>query len=139
MIFVDTGALIARLVERDQHHQRALTAWMELGRGQQRCATSNYVLDECITLLARRTSYTFAASEARKLYASSRLQILRPETEDERNAVELFARYADRRVSFTDCVSFALMKRHRIRRAFAFDRHFAAAGFELWPAAPPVG
>jgi predicted nucleic acid-binding protein len=133
MIFVDTGAWIARLVARDQNHERALEAWAVLARGQQRCATSNYVLDECITLLARKTTYAFAAREARKLYASDRLEVLRPAAIDERAAIELFAKYADQRVSFTDCVSFALMKRHRMRRAFAFDRHFAAAGFELWP------
>jgi hypothetical protein len=26
------------------------------------------------------------------------------------------------------------MKRNHIRRAFAFDRRFKGAGFELWPA-----
>lgn len=133
MIFVDTGALIARVVERDQHHERALAAWESLAKGQQSCLTSNYVLDECITLLARRTTYRFAASQARKLYASKRIEILRPDGVDERRAIELFSKYADQRVSFTDCVSFTLMKRHRIRRAFAFDRHFTAAGFEIWP------
>ncbi len=29
------------------------------------------------------------------------------------------------------CISFALMRRHRLGRAFAFDRHFLAAGFEV--------
>jgi predicted nucleic acid-binding protein len=137
MLFIDTGALIARLVERDQHHERALEAWAALAKGQQRCATSNYVLDECITLLARKTTYGFAASEGRKLYASSRLDVLRPDAADERSAIELFSKYADQRVSFTDCVSFVLMKRSRIRRVFAFDRHFAVAGFELWPLSLP--
>ncbi len=40
---------------------------------------------------------------------------------------------ADQGPSFTDCVSFVLMKRRRLRRVFTFDRHFAAAGFEMWP------
>lgn len=34
-------------------------------------------------------------------------------------------------MSFTDCLS--LMRRHRIRRVFTFDRHFALAGFEAVP------
>jgi hypothetical protein len=33
----------------------------------------------------------------------------------------------------TDCVSFALMRRHDLNRAFTFDRHFADAGFEVVP------
>ena len=29
--------------------------------------------------------------------------------------------------------SFALIRRHELSRAFGFDRHFAAAGFTVWP------
>ena len=35
--------------------------------------------------------------------------------------------------SLVDCVSFEVMRRRGITRAFAFDRHFADAGFELVP------
>ena len=57
-----------------------------------------------------------------------------PDAEDEFEAlVELFRKFADQRVSFTDCVSFALMRRYGIAKAFGFDRHFVHAGFELWP------
>jgi predicted nucleic acid-binding protein len=41
--------------------------------------------------------------------------------------------FGDQAVSFTDALSFAVMRRMRIERAFSFDRHFALAGFELWP------
>ena len=34
-------------------------------------------------------------------------------------------------LSFTDCVSFAVMKRLGIGRAAAFDRHFSRAGFKM--------
>ena len=40
-------------------------------------------------------------------------------------------RFADQAFSLTDAVSFELMKRERIAVAFAFDRHFEAAGFGL--------
>ena len=45
-------------------------------------------------------------------------------------AIDLFAKFADQGVSFTDCVSFALMRKNRIRKAFTFDQHFLFAGFE---------
>ncbi len=91
------------------------------------------MLDETFTLLARRAGYAFAAARARVILATESLQILRAGEEEMARAVELFDRLGDQRVSFTDCLSFALMRREGIRRAFAFDRHFEAAGFELWP------
>ena len=39
-----------------------------------------------------------------------------------------------RSVSLVDWVSFETMRRLELRRAFAFDRHFAEQGFELVPA-----
>jgi len=58
---------------------------------------------------------------------------LRPDADDEIRAVDLFSKFADQKVSFTDCVSFVLMRRHRLQRAFAFGRHFVEAGFEVTP------
>ncbi|PYV39645.1 MAG: hypothetical protein DMG06_22595 [Acidobacteria bacterium] len=91
----------------------------------------NFVLDETFTLLARRANYEFAAERARAVLASSVLTILRPQLEDERRGVELFTSLQTRR-SFTDCISFVLMTRHKLRKAFGFDGHFEDAGFSLW-------
>ncbi|RLB20138.1 MAG: VapC toxin family PIN domain ribonuclease, partial [Deltaproteobacteria bacterium] len=35
--------------------------------------------------------------------------------------------------SFTDCVSFVLMKSQNIKRVFTFDQHFQIAGFQIFP------
>jgi len=40
-------------------------------------------------------------------------------------------RFSDQRFSLTDAVSFEVMRREQISRAFAFDQHFVTAGFEL--------
>lgn len=133
MIFVDTGAFIARYVRRDGHHARARRVWAEIEKLRTACFTSNFVLDETFTLLGRQTSYAFAAERARAILSSKALTILRPDGEDELAALDLFDRFADQEVSFTDCVSFALMRRYRLGRAFSFDRHFLAAGFEVLP------
>lgn len=130
---MDTGAFLARYIERDQHHGDAQSAWLQLATRRGGLATSSFVLDETFTLLARRASYAFAAERARVLLQSSSLAILRPDAEDELGALQWFEKFADHGISFTDAVSFALMRRHRIRRAFTFDRDFADAGFETWP------
>jgi predicted nucleic acid-binding protein len=133
VIFVDTGAFVARYIRQDSQHRRARRAWADVDRSRSRCFTSSFVLDETFTLLGRRSTYAFAADRARALLGSAALTILRPDADDETAAVELFANFADQQVSFTDCVSFILMRRHRLERAFTFDRHFAGAGFEIVP------
>jgi predicted nucleic acid-binding protein len=134
VIYIDTGAFLARYVHRDQYHEQARAAWKTLRRLPWRCYTSNFILDETFTLLARRTSYPFAAQRARSMMTSHTLNILRPSHEDELEALGLFEKFADQKVSFTDCISFVLMRKRQIKRVFAFDRHFMHAGFMLWPA-----
>ncbi|MBI3930284.1 MAG: PIN domain-containing protein [Armatimonadetes bacterium] len=132
-VFIDTGAFLGRCLRSDQHHSDAARGWKALEKAGRECYTSNFVLDETFTLLGRRASYTFAAERARSFYSSKLLIIGRPAPEDEIAAIGYFEKYADQRVSFTDCVSFVLMRKLGIERAFSFDYHFAAAGFTLWP------
>ena len=95
--------------------------------------TSNFVLDETFTLLGRRAGYGFAAQRARNIYASESLTILRPTKNDELKAIDFFEKYSDNRLSFTDCVSFVLMQRNKIKRVFTFDHHFQILGFQKYP------
>lgn len=133
MIFVDTGAFIGRYVEADQHHAEATRGWRRLLEGKVRLFTSNFVIDETATNLARLAGYEFAAAVTAGLITDPRLEVLRPEQASEIAATRLFRKYASERVSFTDCTSFVLMRGAKIRRAFSFDRHFRVAGFELFP------
>jgi uncharacterized protein len=132
VIFIDTGAFVARYVERDQYHGLAKDLWGRIAVERLPCFTSNAVLAETLTLLGRRASYPFAAAKARMLYASEALTILRTDRDDELLAVERFTKHADLHVSFVDCLSFALMEREGISRAFAFDQHFSLVGFRLY-------
>ena len=132
MIFVDTGAFLGRYLISDQYHDAALRLWERIEREREHCVTSNFVLDETFTLLARRSSYSYAAEKAKTIYASDNFLILRPDSAAELAAISLFEKFADQEVSFTDCISFVLMHNSRIRRAFSFDAHFERVGFELW-------
>ena len=133
MIFVDTSAFIARYLAGDQFHNAASDYWKILASSSIACVTSDFVVDEVVTLLSRRTTAHFVAERARQIYASRVLQILRPDEADETSAVAILEQFADREISFTDCVSFALMKRHGITEAFTSDAHFATAGFGIKP------
>lgn len=133
-IFVDTGAFLAKEIQRDQHHSEAVNGWSDLSHAADLLYTSEHCIDEAATLLARRTNYAFAAGWGADLLGSG-ITVLRAEPTDLESAFRMMRKFADQGVSFTDCLSFALMKRQRIHWVFGFDRHFAAAGFRLWSGA----
>ena len=132
MTFIDTGAFLARYLPSDQHHKTASALWQKIRTTHERCVTSNFVLDETFTLLARRASYSFAAEKARIIYAANSLEILRPDSLTELAALNLFEKFADQEIGFTDRISFALMREADVQTAFSFDSHFERAGFKKW-------
>ena len=131
MIFVDTGAWVARFSRRDQYHNRASATWAKLKASNERIVTSDSVFVETISLLGRKVSPLAAVGAGRFLQEWNRLTILRATKVDETSALDLLGKFADQSIGFVDCLSFALMRRHRIPTAFAFDRHFELAGFPL--------
>src|SRR5205809_250867 len=68
---------------------------------------------------------------ARLLLASRVVHVIRTDEAMEEAALNVYERLDDARLSFTDCVSFAVMRALEIPVAFAFDRDFERAGFRL--------
>ena len=78
MIYIDTGAFLARHLTKDQYHGQANALWDSIRKKSETCVTSNFCADETFTLLGRRAGYNFASQRARNIYASESLNILRP-------------------------------------------------------------
>ncbi len=125
MIFVDTGAWFAACVPNDADHQAADT-W--LGENTQPLITTDYVVDEVLTLFQVRGETQRALLFGERVFAGkiARLEWVTPT--DVRAAWNIFQSYADKGWSFTDCVSRAVMERLGIETAFAFDLHFRQFG-----------
>jgi uncharacterized protein len=128
LIFVDTGAFLALYLSRDQYHREARTIFPSLPRP---FSTSNHVVDELATLLGRIAGFRYAADRVDDLCASESVEVLPSTRDDEVAAIRWMRKYADKEISFTDCLSFAMMRRLGIRNAFTFDRHFHDAGFQV--------
>lgn len=128
-VFVDTGAFIARAIAADDLHRVAVKTWATLTRTA--LVSSEHVFDETMTLLARRVGYPYAAQWGELHLQSKAIEWISTQRDDLTAAVTLMKKYADQSISFTDCVSFHLMRKQRIREAFGFDRHFQIAGFSL--------
>lgn len=60
-IFVDTGAFLAKEIAVDQFHIPAVEFWGDIHEKGVKIYSSEHVLDETATLLARKTSYAWSA------------------------------------------------------------------------------
>lgn len=125
MIFVDTGAWFSAFVPWDVDHSAAV-AWF-LGN-QEPLLTTDFVVDETLTLLRSRGERSRALALCQRFFDGS-LATLHFLTEDDlRDASDVFRRYSDKDWSFTDCSSKVVVERLGIKMAFAFDRHFLQFG-----------
>ena len=126
MIFVDTSALYALLDETDPRHEDAastLKAVEAAGAG-----TSNYVAVESAALVERRLGRRATMVLFDLL---SPMEIVWVDEPFHRAATAAFLQRGADGPSLVDCASFEVMRLRGIDTAFAFDRHFADAGFEL--------
>ena len=125
MKFADTGGWFALFVAEDLNHTAAAT-WF--AQQTQLLLTTNYVVDETLTLLRSRGQAAVALSLGRRFFDGSVATVYYLTEDDIRAAWQVFARYADKEWSFTDCTSKVVMEKLDITEAFAFDYHFRQFG-----------
>ena len=125
MIFVDTGAWFALVVPTDPDH-RAAVAWFDANR--EPVLTSNYVVDETLTLLRVRGEHRRAVAMGRLFFSGQIACVHHLGETDVLEAWRVFERFSDKAWSFTDCTSKFLIEHLGIARAFAFDGHFHQFG-----------
>lgn len=131
-VFVDTSAWIALNDKNDQYHNRAAAKSSEIKRQKIELITSEYIIDESITLIRYRVSHYAAVIFGDALFNSSIVNIMDVKDEDRLKAWDFFKKYKDKELSFTDCTSFAIMEKSRLHKAFTFDEHFKKVGFEIF-------
>src|SRR5713101_4455273 len=130
-VFVDSGAWIALALSRDPLHAQAREQWDLLQGSGARLYTSVPVVIETFTFLDRNASRDVALTWKESIYRPGIVKMLPCELRDLAQSWEYFQRADLHKLSAVDATSFAIMKRARIRLAYAFDRHFAVAGFRL--------
>ena len=130
-VFVDSGAWIALALVRDPYHPEAVDSWQRLVGSAAKLHTSIPVVLETFTFLDRNTSRDVALTWKASVYSEKSISIAACTSSDLDQSWSYFERNDLHKLSAVDATSFAIMKRLKIMLAFAFDHHFAAAGFRL--------
>jgi predicted nucleic acid-binding protein len=127
---VDTSAFFALVNENDASHSAIANLFRRLATARTQFFTTNFIVAETHALVLRKINRMVAARVLSEL-DSGKTTLLIIDSEDERRAREILARYDDKDFSLTDAMSFAAMERHAISTALTLDRHFRQYGFDV--------
>lgn len=138
-VFVDTGVLYADHDTDASRHKaaaRALDAVYEGEFGQP--YVSDYIYDEAVTLTLSHGSIRAATRLGERLRGvgsyPNAYELLRVSAASFDDAVSIFERYGDQRLSFTDATSVALCSRYGIDGVLSFDDDFDGVVSRIDPA-----
>jgi uncharacterized protein len=130
-MLIDTSALLALAFRDDRNHQRA-RAFAQHNPAA-RFVLTELILSEVATRVRARAGAARAAAVARDLLESRRYAVLFVDSDVVQRALDHMVRFADKRLSLTDCASFELMNRLGLGAAFAFDDDFRDCGYQMVP------
>ena len=131
-LFLDTSGWYAALEPRESGHVLARERLQAVARAGARLVTTSMVVAEMHAMFLRRAGATAADPFLNLAFDSESYQITYPDAELITAArTQWLSRFSDQGFSLCDAVSFEVMRRERITRALATDRHFAIAGFEI--------
>jgi predicted nucleic acid-binding protein len=127
-LFLDSPFLIALVAADDQYHTRAVEHWRRISRTTL-LLTTTYVVAEVLTFFKARGRHSTAVQIGDLLITSGWVELLHVDQDLFRAGWEYLMKHADKRYSFTDCISFVVMQARGLREALTFDAHFQQAGF----------
>lgn len=117
---------------RDTHHAEVKRLYEELRKANTPIYTSDYVLDETISLLFRREVFQEAVRFVEGVIAATakgHVQIERVTSDRFLAAWGLRTRFQDKpMISFTDLASMVIMEERGIQRVLTEDDHFIQVG-----------
>lgn len=129
-VFVDTSGFYAMLVKRDDSHENVTGIMRKAKRLKWTFMCTDYVLDETATLLKARGLSHLLDDFFNNIFQSKACRIEWTDSERFLATTKFFLKHSDQGWSFTDCLSFLVMRELKLKSALTKDRHFREAGFE---------
>ena len=127
-VFLNTVGMLALWDESDQWHPEAELARAKFRADKSPVVTTTYILLECGNAAARRPFRSFVPQFRDVMIENGGL--IAPNDDDWIEAWKAYSKGEAALAGIVDQVSFVVMRRLGLTRAFTNDRHFIAAGFE---------
>lgn len=127
--YIDADALYALHDRSDILYPQAVTLISQLMKDNPTLYLGTNIMFEVLTMLRQRVSKQEAVDLLDDL-RSSKYIIIHPDEKIIEHAEMLFRKIASKNTSYSDCVSFAIMKHHHLKWVFSFDEDFKKQGFK---------
>ncbi len=125
MIFIDTSGWFAGIVPTDSDHSVAAD-WFT--SNEERLVTTDYVIDEVLTLFRARGEHARAMTLADRFFEGDLTEVIYLTEDDIKGSIAIFKKFSDKDWSFTDCTSKYICEKLGITHALSFDKHFRQFG-----------
>lgn len=122
MIYIDSSAFVAYFVSSDTHHNKVQELFNEII--EKELVTSQEVIDETLNWLTRKVPKNITYELGNILLSEDIAKILQSTKEDKINALEIIKKYSEHNLSFTDAISFTVIKKLKIKEIFSLDKDF---------------
>ena len=131
-LFIDTWGWLVIGHRKETRHQEVKLYYQNIRKDDTAIYTSDYVIDELITILFRREIYSEAVKFLEAIFTAinlNQISLINATKDVLEEAWELRKRYQDKPdISFTDFTSMVIMKKNDIIDIVTDDNHFLHVG-----------
>ena len=133
MIFIDSSAFYLIINKGERLHKIAKKTFNKIILDNDILVTSDYIIDETLTLVSRKWGKYYAIEFWDSIKNSDILKVMKLSERQFYKTIDLFRKYKDHDFSFTDCSCFIMMNDLKINKVFTFDKHFLSFGLDGYP------
>lgn len=127
-VFVDTGGWVGLFNKRDKFHLQAQSIYKDIKSNKFLLLTSDYVIDEALTLIRMRRNAEVAIQFGEALFNSKIANIINVNSDLFYQSWLNFKKFQDKSFSFTDVTTLTLMQTMKIKFLFGFDEQMFQTG-----------
>ena len=133
MIFIDSSAFYLIINKSERLHKIAKKTFNKIILDNYILVTSDYIIDETLTLVSRKWGKYYAIEFWDSIKNSDILKVMKLSERQFYKTIDLFRKYKDHNFSFTDYSCFIIMNDLKINKVFTFDKHFLNFGIDCYP------
>lgn len=124
-VFIDTSALVALLVDKEQSHPKVTRKYKNYRQARTVLFTSHYILDELFTrLLYYKVDIKKSIQKLKDSITANEITVLLIDETLFNKSVDIFLKFSDHKISFTDATSYLLVKDFALDEIFTLDDDF---------------